>query len=179
MSERENSSSYSFTASRLFSSELLCWSKSDDISEVVLRQIIRRYRNHDKNNNFHARCHYEFIQWAFCSEKITEGIVRLLLEYFPAAVDIADEKGWLPIHYACDNKNVSIGIIQLLIDAAPDSVRSVNYAGLLPIHKLCGNNTELDGTEAIRILSILLEKYPGSERIADVVGKLPFHYACL
>eukprot|EP00984_Skeletonema_dohrnii_P013412 scaffold5549_cov79-Skeletonema_dohrnii-CCMP3373.AAC.15 len=61
---------------------------------------------------------------ACCNEVVTEGIIRCLLEHFPAAISDADDNGHLPLHAACGlNKNVTIGIIQLLIDAAPDSVR--------------------------------------------------------
>ena len=178
MSERDNLNRQSDTAAML-SSKLGVLCASDDISEENLRQIIR-VQGCALNN--HQLSDYQFFFAACRNETVTEGkmkrIMKLLLDYFPAAANDVDDKGRLPIHHACGNHNVTLGIIELLIDAAPDSVRHEASNGCLPLHYACGN-TGLHGTSAISILRILLDAYPGSERIANRLGMLPFHYACI
>jgi hypothetical protein len=44
------------------------------------------------------------------NEKVTDGIIRYLLNVFPAAAIATDEnKGCTPLHYACYNKNITLG----------------------------------------------------------------------
>ena len=160
--------------------------KSDLLSEEGLREVIERHgltpNNHhvDEHDFFHAACR---------NERVTEGIIRCLLEYFPDAVSAADEHGVLPLHCACFNKNVTLNIIQLLIDADPDSVRSVND-GWTPLHVACFNkyvtkginqlpiNEDPDSVRSeVHILNLLIEKYPEAVRCADDNGCLPIHLA--
>eukprot|EP00986_Skeletonema_menzelii_P005306 scaffold1900_cov147-Skeletonema_menzelii.AAC.4 len=172
MSESDNNSSQSDAASML-STELDRLFASDDISEENLRQIVRRHK-FAPNNNLHVS-DYEFFHTACCNDQITEGIIRCLLEYFPAAVNVADYDGLLPLHHACAN-NVSLGVIQLLIDAAPDSVRSVSNRGGLPLHCFC-RNTELHQT-TLDIFQLLVEAAPDSVRCGDNNDFLPLHCFC-
>eukprot|EP00984_Skeletonema_dohrnii_P025452 scaffold14617_cov113-Skeletonema_dohrnii-CCMP3373.AAC.1 len=124
MSDTGSNSSQS--AEALLSDELLelCW--SDSLSEEGLREIFDRHQHFLSSDSKNRRLgDYTFLE-ACCNERVTEGIIRYLIEYFPAAASAADDKGQLPLHVACLNENVTVNIIQLLIDAAPDSVRSVN-----------------------------------------------------
>eukprot|EP00985_Skeletonema_marinoi_P027740 scaffold23257_cov74-Skeletonema_marinoi.AAC.1 len=117
---------------------------------------------------------------ACCNEEVTEGIIRCLLEYFPAAISDADGNGQLPLHAACGlNNNMTLGIIQLLIDAAPDSVRHQDNNGSMALHHLCKSEKNLDETTAMKILKLLLEKHPESIRHANNKGLLPIHIASL
>eukprot|EP00986_Skeletonema_menzelii_P007999 scaffold3240_cov155-Skeletonema_menzelii.AAC.3 len=116
---------------------------------------------------------------ACTNEKVTEGIIQCLLDYFPDAVNDVDGNGLLPLHFACENSSVSLDIIQLLIDAAPDTLRSQDNYGRLPLHCcLCGNTDLLGEKKMSDILKLLLEKHPESIRHADDNGQLPLHYAC-
>ena len=175
MSGRGNVNSSQSNAASV-TSELRQWSKSDDISEEGLHQIIRRHKS--ATNNLHVS-DYQFFHAACRNNKVTEGIIRYLLECFPAAVNEADDRdGRLPLHYACKNNNVSLGIIELLIDKAPDSVRHEdNYGRCLPLHLLCDNN-HLDEAAALRVVRLLLEKYPESIR-QRWYGSLPIHIAAM
>ena len=161
----------------LFTSEIYHWSKSDDISEERLLQIIRMHRIALNDNNLHVS-DYLFFHVACRNEKITEGIIQCLLEYFPDAVNYPDFGGLPPLHYACRNKNVSLGIIRRLVEAAPDSIRCEETKGDLPLHQLCGNK-ELDDTTALEILNLLLEKHPDSIRHTNNNGYLPIHIAAM
>ena len=115
MSEIDNNSSGQLDAASLFTSELRQWSESDDISEEGFHQIIRRHRFTQSNI---LLTDYQFFIAACRNDEVTVGIIRCLLEYFPAAVNEADDDGRLPILYACGrNSNVSLDIIKVLIDS--------------------------------------------------------------
>eukprot|EP00984_Skeletonema_dohrnii_P006061 scaffold2141_cov223-Skeletonema_dohrnii-CCMP3373.AAC.9 len=160
-------------------SELLEFCLSDSLSKKGLREIIERYEiiqwtglaPHDRVND------YQFFFEACINKRVTVGIIRYLLEYFPDSIRATDEQGGSPIHYACSNPNVTLNIIQLLIDAAPDSVRSEDYNSWTPLHCFCDSTNE-DDRKAMQILKLLLEKYPEAVRHVDNGGFLPFHYAC-
>ena len=170
---------FSNKEAKLLADELFEYCESDAISEEGIHQIIRHHKESTPNNNLYVS-DYEFFHSACSSAKVTEGIIRCLLEYFPAAAatdDIID--GMMALHFACKSCNMSLGIIQLLIDAAPDSVRCAdNKNYMLPLHKLC-ENTKLNEATAIEILKLLLKKYPDSVRHIAVGGLLPIHCAII
>ncbi len=106
------------------------------------------------------------------NERVTEGILRYLLEYFPNAAN-ALSCGSTPVHLICGNKNVTLGMVQLLIDATPNPNRE-NINGCMPLHSLC-RNKHLDEDVRLEILQLLLQKYPESARHAVGIGNLPIH----
>ena len=127
--------------------------------------------NHYRLTNtilFHFTCN---------NEKVTEGIIQCLLEYFPDAASSVDGHGNFPLHYACGNKSATLGIIQLIVDKAPDSVRSADGGeDKTPLHYLC-QNKHVDEANALEILNLLMEKY--LEAVRDATGRweLPIHHA--
>ena len=161
--------------------DLLEYCESDTISEEGIHEIIQSHKESTPDDN-HEVSDYEFFHWACRNEKVTEGKIQRLLEYFPAAVNYPDSGCRLPLHSACENKHVSIGIIRQLIDAAPNSVRHTDNFGYMPLHCLCYNKG-LNETTATEILKLLLEKYPESVRHArrDYLisndSHLPIHIA--
>jgi len=156
--------------------ELSEFCMSDSLSEDGLRESIERHRLEPKNNL--SISNYDFFLMACRNERVNEGIIRCLLEYFPAAISATDNEGRSPLHLACSNENITLDIVQLLIDAAPDSVRTVNNEGLMPLHWLCYNN-EVDEIVAKEILKLLIEKHPEALRHAGNLGHLPIHKACM
>eukprot|EP00984_Skeletonema_dohrnii_P026889 scaffold16282_cov77-Skeletonema_dohrnii-CCMP3373.AAC.2 len=117
-----------------------------------------------------------FVLHAVSNDLLKEGIIRCLLEYFPAAARATGSNEQLPLHCVCQNPNVSLRIIQLLIDAAPDSIRSEDKYGNMPLHNSCKTKA-LDSAAAIEILELLIERYPAALRHADNKGYLPIHIA--
>eukprot|EP00985_Skeletonema_marinoi_P019439 scaffold11145_cov104-Skeletonema_marinoi.AAC.4 len=89
MSERGNNSS----AESMLSNELFELCKSEFLSEDGLREIIERHvlTHHDHRVN-----DYAFFVQAGMNERVTEGIIRYLLEYFPAAASATYNDGWRP-----------------------------------------------------------------------------------
>eukprot|EP00984_Skeletonema_dohrnii_P008978 scaffold3366_cov129-Skeletonema_dohrnii-CCMP3373.AAC.7 len=150
--------------------ELTDFCRFDSLSEKGLRDIIERHELTPNNVS-----NYYFFGIACGNKRVNKGIIRCLLEYFPAAAT-AIENGSSPLHCACMNKNMTLGVVQLLVDAAPDSVRSADEDGSMPLHCLCMNK-ELDETRAIKILKLLLKKYPESVRHVHNAGFLPIHRA--
>ena len=149
---------------------------SSSISAEGVRELIVERHGLAPNNNHDYVDGYDFFLRACKNKRVTEEIIRYLLEYFPDAASATNEVGWSPLHYAFCNKNVTLNIIQVLIDAAPDSVRSVSKKGFMPLHNLCCNS-ELDEEIVIQILKFLLEKCPEAVRHANNDGCLPIHYA--
>jgi ankyrin repeat protein len=148
---------------------------SDSLSEEGLHELIERH-GWGPNNNLNIS-NYDFFLGACQNENANEGIIRCLLEYFPAAISATDDEGRTPLHSACWNKNITLNIVQLLIDAAPNSVRTVEATdGLIPLHYFCWNNDE-DEITAMEILKLLLEKCPESVGHASRNGRLPIHLA--
>jgi ankyrin repeat protein len=148
-------------------SELDAYCNSDSLSEGGLSERIERL----------TPIGYKFFLAACRNEKVTEGIIRCLLEYFPDAAGAINDSGCTPLHYACSNKNITLNIIQLLIDAAPTTVRTVDNEGCMPLHCLCGNK-KLDEIIAKEILKLLIEKHPEAVRHMDNERFLPIHHAC-
>ncbi|KAK1734147.1 ankyrin repeat domain-containing protein [Skeletonema marinoi] len=146
------------------------------LSEEVLRELITRH-GLKPNNNLNIR-DYEFFLRACCNERVTEGIIRCLLEYFPDAGSFTSTDGKTPLHLICNNTNVTRSMVELLIDAAPNSVRIVTQLGWMPLHCLCLNR-KLDDETSMEILKLLIQKCPQAVRHADYdTGFLPVHRAC-
>ena len=163
----------------ILSEELSSYCKSGLLSEEGLRAIIERHGlklNAQYNGDDVGE--YAFFVDACYNKRVTEGIIRCLLEYFPDAISATDNRfGWTPLHIACWNENVTLSIIQCLLDADPDSVRNVtNIYGSMPLHTLC-RERDLDEIALMQILKLLIEKCPEAVRHVDKNGKLPIHIA--
>jgi ankyrin repeat protein len=155
--------------------ELSVFCKSNSLCEGGLREIIQR---HGWTPN-HPTIPYGFFLSACRNERVTEGILRYLLEYFPGAGIFIDNSRSTSLHIICNNnKNVTQGMVKLLIDAFPASVRNENHKGFMPLHCLC-RNENLDDEIGLDILKLLLEKCPESVRHAAEGGKLPIHLAAI
>ena len=163
--------------------ELEEYCESGSLSEEGLRELFARHELTPGNQN--RLSNYDFIDELFYNERFTEGIIRLLLEYFPDAATFTNEKGLSPLYYACSilcsHKNdVTLSFIQLIVEADPDSVRCVDCDGKTPLHYLCDNeNEQMKEATALEILNLLIDEYPEAASHADNHGRLPIHIACL
>ena len=55
------------------------------------------------------------------NERVTEGMIRVFLEYFPrASSKVSPESGVMPIHMACTNKNITLNIIHSSLIQPPN-----------------------------------------------------------
>ncbi len=145
--------------------------QSDSLSEDGLRVVIERHGWSPSNPTIP----YDFFLSACQNERVTEGILRYLLDTFPAATKLW--RGLTPLHLLCRNKNVTLSMVQLLLDF-PD-LRQENDNGILYLHCLCAHRFLDDGV-AIDILKLLLEMSPESVRQhvpEEGGGNLPIHLA--
>jgi ankyrin repeat protein len=143
-------------------------SPSPNFSEAGLRELIERHGflpNTDFDYNAHMLVGDDFFHKACLNERVSEGVLRCLLEYFPDAANTTNTSdGETPLHCLCQNKNVTLGMVKLLIDAAPESVKTGDYFDKTPLHCLCCNETDLDVKVAVDILRLLVMKYPEATR---------------
>ena len=96
--EREGKYSSQATEFLAYELELHCRCGSDfGFSEDGLRETIERHGFTPSNNSPNIS-DYDFFLWACYNERVTVGIVRYLLEYFPAAANAADGDGRTPLH---------------------------------------------------------------------------------
>ena len=150
--------------------------QSESLSEEGLRELFERH-GVTPNNNEVPGCEKVFFKLCF-DGKITEGIIRCFLQYFPAAANFISQNGLTPLHAACfNNERISLNIVQQLVDAAPNSVRSVGKKGGVIFHYLC-SSIKVGEASAEQILKFLIEKYPEGVRHVDNKGSLPIHSAC-
>ncbi|KAK1733923.1 ankyrin repeat domain-containing protein [Skeletonema marinoi] len=158
----------------MLSNELFMWSITNSLSEEGLHEVIERHELIPKI----PLSKYQFFFAACLHKRVTEGIIKCLLQHFPEAASATDDDGWSPLHCACSNINVTPGILQLLIDAAPDSIRHADNEGRLPLHQFCMKDGRNEIT-ALEILNLLLEKHPEAVRSANNKGDLPIHVATM
>jgi len=155
--------------------ELTAFCQSDSLSEDGLREIIERHGWRPNNPSVQ---NYYFFLAACNNERVTEGILRCILDNFPAATTFPDLDGGT-LNIICNNKNVTLGMVRLLLDAFPDLRRENINGRILYLHLLCGNKF-LDEEVAIDILKLLLERFPESARATTENGEentLPIHIA--
>jgi ankyrin repeat protein len=160
-------------AAVMLEDELKKYCRSDSLSEGGLRELIARHGLTQNNQN--RLSNYFSVFYEACNnERVTEGIIQLLLDYFPHT---ASDGPSLLHELLCCHKNPTFSFIQLIVDADPDSVRSVDGANCTPLHYLCGHVC-VDEATALEILNLLIDKYPEAARHADDLGCLPIHDAC-
>mmetsp|Transcript_33822 Transcript_33822/g.50718 ORF Transcript_33822/g.50718 Transcript_33822/m.50718 type:complete len:103 (-) Transcript_33822:665-973(-) len=80
--------------------ELYSHCKSESLSENGLHEIIERHGYKLTPNNNPRVSDYKFFRVVCYNRRVTEGIIRCLLEYFPSGATAADEHGQLPLHLA-------------------------------------------------------------------------------
>ena len=94
------------------SEDLLECCRSETLSEEVLREVFECH-GLTPNDNRLGVGDCGFFHVACLNERVTEGMIQCLLDYFPTAVNVTDVHGCLPLHNACFNKNVTPSIFAI------------------------------------------------------------------
>ena len=102
-------------------------------------------------------------------------ILRFMLSIGPNLQKEANNRGYLPIHYAVMYK--STAFCKELINAYPESLRMVETSeGILPIHYACANGKRDDTADTIQYMLELDRELVNAE---DSNGYLPIHCAAM
>lgn len=121
-------------------------------------------------------------------------LVKLFLQAYPGSFLERDDKGMIPLHYACASKAPHfLEYVVALLDASNTESLTIqdkkgktamqllaNTAsipdknGMLPLHRLAARSTGLSE----KSLRLFVDAFPGSIAVADNHGMLPFHHAC-
>jgi len=99
--------------------------------------------------------------------------IQVLVEAWPDAVHVQDNKGQLPLHSACKNYECTDDVIQFLVQSWPESCQVLTNDGQLPLHLACGIRESNTAT------LLLLDCYPQAVRFKDKSMHLPLHIACM
>ena len=75
-------------------------------------------------------------------------VVRILIEYDPAAINARDGTGWTPLHWATEGHNFQDGsVLRLLLEHGAD-INAQSRNGHTPLHMASTNGV----LEAVRLL---------------------------
>ena len=149
---------------------------SESLSLESLNELFQRY-GLAANNDWNIKG--RFFHSAIYNISVDEEIIQLLLEYFPGALNDANNstfEEFTPLQIACQKENISFNIIRLLIESSPDSLQIEHDDYGMPLHFLCRNH-EVDKTAAIEILQLFLERFPEAVRHRTYEGNLPILFA--
>jgi ankyrin repeat protein len=109
-------------------------------------------------------------------QNATREVARMLLEAHPDAIHILDgERGWAPLHYACEQNNHDL--IRLLLEFDRESASLRTNPGLeTPLHRLCQKNV---GERHIPSIQALMQVEPRMSIMRDAVKNYtPLHLLC-
>lgn len=104
--------------------------------------------------------------------------IQHLINCLPTAIRTFDDRGFAPIHVACE-EGASLAVIHALVQAWPDSVKATtkNKHQMLPLHLVCRYYSGR-ASEKCRILRYLLRAFPASIEIPTSTGDLALHLTC-
>ena len=149
----------------------------DDIQELFFQGDVSSFdinaRDSHGKSLFHHACEYG----------LTEGVLILLDN--DAQVDVCDEKGYTPLHYACQNIHIHYDICKIVIQSDPyyltlsstqggngsrSTVTSQDECNRAILHYACIHG-DLDTVDN-------LLKAGADSCAQDKLGNSPMHYAC-
>ena len=105
------------------------------------------------------------------SNEIDWNIVKSIVNNDNSSVKEKNEKGYLPLHLACEN-NAPRDVIKLLLELYHDAIKEKGRNGFLPLHCACFRGSNIDA------IKLLIEAYPDSVREkSDQEQTLPLNYA--
>ena len=99
--------------------------------------------------------------------------VCALLRIDPGGAQVVDQKGRLPVHYACHNETPSAAAIAALMEHYPESATTKDGSQMLPLHYVCSSKH----ATAVMVQSVLLHDEETAEEEARL-SMLPLHFAC-
>lgn len=102
-------------------------------------------------------------------------LVRYLVKAQPAALQVADSDGNLPMHLAAMYAGPTV--IEFLLQEYPGACCVAGYHDRLPLHILCARSFD-SAALSPSIVSRMIEVHPDSVSTVDRHGRRPLHCAC-
>ena len=97
-------------------------------------------------------------------------VIKLLLDTYPEAATVQNNRLELPLHLAVRSKS-KYDVIKILFEAYPEGAKVQTGDGSLPLHYACE-------VQVSDIASLLLDVYPEGAKVQDNDRMLSIHLAC-
>ena len=102
-----------------------------------------------------------------------EDLIVALVDAYPEALTLTDEKGRTPLHLACLLKTKSaLSVVNYLLDRYPGAAKHRDNRSKVPLHLALKFQAHED------IIMTLINAYPEALKLADGKGRMPLHLAC-
>ena len=148
---------------------LCCWDESES---DVLEKLSSFLSTNPNVTHEVGRLHGETLLHHVAQFRSVE-FCKLLVEFNPEAVRVADRYGTLPFHSSCTANNVETA--KYLYQLYPESIDIADSAGNYPIHCLCDGYYEND----LGLIQFLLKHDRGAVAKPDNPGRIPLHIATI
>jgi ankyrin repeat protein len=104
----------------------------------------------------------------------SDAVVQQLCNARPQALQVADEEGNHPVHYAAMYGTSST--LRLIVQAYPEACRVLNRRDRFPLHLVCARCFDADAI-LIGDLEIVIDAHPEAVEMCDRFGSMPLHLA--
>jgi ankyrin repeat protein len=104
----------------------------------------------------------------------SHGVVQQLCNTCPQALQVADEEGNHPVHYAA--MYGSFSMLRLIVQAHPEACRVLNQRDRFPLHLVCARCFDADAISPGDLENII-DAHPEAIEVCDRFGRMPLHLA--
>jgi ankyrin repeat protein len=101
-------------------------------------------------------------------------VIQQLCNARPQALQVADEEGNHPVHYAAMYGSSSI--LRLIVQAYPEACRVLNGRDRFPLHLVCARCFDADAISP-GDLDFNIDAHPNAVEVCDRFGRMPLHLA--
>ena len=105
-----------------------------------------------------------------CEAQAPPTVIRALLSANPDAVKAKGQRGYLPLHYACNSPYATEKVVSLLLTANPAAAAEKGDNGMLPLHLVCKAGASEDAVDAI------LAAHPEGLYVPNEDNRFPIDY---
>jgi hypothetical protein len=85
----------------------------------------------------HQRVYSDLPLHVECINQCESAIISKCVERYPGALSIADEDGYLPLHWLLANKSSTVEDALMMIEKYPEALKQRNRYDLITLHVEC------------------------------------------